>query len=152
VGTRKAQVAEAPPALVRIAEVLAEFRGGDPVGWLAAAEQMAETMRGQVTRDWRGHPCLGWVDAERLLLRMRRDQAQAQAEVEERFVEVDAARRAAMPRGIPVGAVPEGVDAGQWMMLSDPERQASRRQSVLEHSLEHPAGAIVYTAVNEGAS
>jgi hypothetical protein len=47
--------------------------------------------------------------------------------------------------------VPEGISGGQLMMLSDP-MQGSRRQSVLEHALEHPAGAIVYTPINEDAS
>jgi hypothetical protein len=37
------------------------------------------------------------------------------------------------------------------MMLSDP-MPGARRQSVLEHSLENPAGAVIFTAINEDAS
>jgi hypothetical protein len=144
-GSRKVAEVSASAPLVRIAEVLAEVSGdGNPDAFHAEAERLAESMRGQVTRDWRGHPCLGWVDAERLLLRMRRDRAQLHAEIEERLVEADAARRAAIPRGIPVDAVPTGMTAAQLMMASDPF-PAKRRQSVLEHSLENPAGSIIYT-------
>ena len=42
--------------------------------------------------------------------------------------------------------MPTGVSAAELMMLSDPF-PAKRRQSVLEHSLEHPGGATVYTPV-----
>ena len=75
---------------------------------------------------------------------MRRDRAQLNAEIEERLVEADAARRAAIPRGIPVSAVPAGMSAAEMLMASDPF-PAKRRQSVVEHSLANPAGAIVYT-------
>jgi anti-sigma factor RsiW len=150
-GSRKAAEVSAPAPLVRIVEVLAEVSGdGNPDAWRAEAERMAETMRGQVTRDWRGHPCLGWVDAERLLLRMRRDQAQRNEEIEAQLVAADAARRALLPAGIPAAAIPEGMTGGLLMMAADPMR-GSRRQSVLEHALEHPAGAIVYTPIGEDA-
>jgi ParB-like chromosome segregation protein Spo0J len=79
--------------------------------------------------------------------------ARRRAEVEEQVVAADAARRAALPRGIPAGSLPEGVSAGLAMMLADPERQESKRESVLEHSLNHPAGALVYHSLQpEGAS
>jgi len=91
----------------------------------------------------------------RVLFAEHREQEEASArqreEIEQRVVAADEARRAALPRGIPAGAVPEGLSAGLLMMLSDP-MPGSRRQSVLEHSLEHPAGAIVYTPINEDAS
>jgi hypothetical protein len=91
----------------------------------------------------------------RALFAERREQEEAASrrreELERRVVAADEARRAALPRGIPAGAVPEGLSAGLLMMLSDP-MPGSRRQSVLEHSLEHPAGAIVYTPINEDAS
>src|SRR5215212_3480738 len=102
-----AQSIKAPEVpLVRICEVLAEVTGdGNPDALHAQAEELAETMRAAVTRDWRGHPCLSWVDAERLLLRMLRGRAQLNAEIEERLVEGDEARRAAIPRGSPVSWV-----------------------------------------------
>jgi hypothetical protein len=148
-----AKTIKAPEApLVRIAEVLAEVTGdGNPDALHAQAEELAETMRAAVTRDWRGHPCLSWVDAERLLLRMRRDRAQLHEEIEHQLVMADEARRAALPKGIPANAVPEGMSAGLLMMAADP-MPGSRRQSVLEHALEHPAGAIVYTPINDEAS
>jgi hypothetical protein len=72
-------------------------------------------------------------------------------EIEQRAIEADQRFRASLPAGIRSDAVPEGVSAAELMMLSDP-MQGARRQSVLEHALEHPAGAIVYTPINEDAS
>src|SRR5215218_1846600 len=132
-GSRKAAEVSAPAPLVRIAEVLAELAGnGNSDAWHAEAERLAETMRAAVTRDWRGHPCLSWVDAERLLLRMRRDRAQLHEEIEERLVAADEARRAALPKGIPAGMVPEGMTGGLLMMAADP-MPGSRRTSMVEH-------------------
>jgi hypothetical protein len=51
-----------------------------------------------------------------------------------------------LPAGIPANAVPTGMSAAELMMASDPF-PASRRQSVLEHALEHPSGATVFTPV-----
>jgi hypothetical protein len=149
-----AQTIKAPEVpLVRIAEVLAELAGdGNPDAWHVQAEQLTETMRGQVTRDWAGKPCLSWIDAERLLQRMLRDRAQANAEIEERLVEADAARRAALPAGVSADAVPVGVSAGLAMMLADPMQGARRRRSVLEHSLEHPDGGLIFHPINEETS
>ena len=142
-GARKAQlVAEAPGPLVRLAEVLAELAGdGNPGAWRAQAEQMAETMRGQVTRDWAGCPCLSWLDAERLYQRLLRDRAQRTAEIEERAIAADEARRANLPTGIPAGQIPEGITPAMLLMLSDSERQGSRRRSVVEDALAH-AGTV----------
>jgi hypothetical protein len=143
-----AKQVKAPEPLVRIVEVLAEVAGdGDPDAWHAEAEKLAETMRGQVTRDWRGHPCLGWVDAERLLLRMRRDRAQLAEEIEERVVAAAEAHLAAIPRGIPMAEIPEGMPGGLAMMAADPMR-GSRRRSVVEDALQND-GEIVYTPINE---
>jgi hypothetical protein len=74
--------------------------------------------------------------------------ARRRAEIERRAVEADQAFRASLPAGIPAGAVPEGITAGQLLMLSDP-MPGARRQSVLEHALEHPGGAIVYTPIRD---
>jgi hypothetical protein len=86
----------------------------------------------------------------RALFAEHREQQEAAArrreEIEQRVIAADEARRAALPKGIPVSAVPTGVSAAELMMLSDPF-PAKRRQSVLEHSLEHPSGATVYTPV-----
>jgi aminoglycoside phosphotransferase (APT) family kinase protein len=40
-----------------------------------------------VIRDWRQRPCLTWTDAERLLLRLRRDREQAARERAELLAE-----------------------------------------------------------------
>jgi hypothetical protein len=142
VAVKTIKASEAP--LVRIVEVLAEVAGdGDPGAFHAEAERLAETMRAAVTRDWRGHPCLSWVDAERLYLRMLRDRAQLNAEIEERLVEADEARRAAIPRGIPVTEVPEGMTAAMLLMAADP-MSGPRRESMVVHALSNPAGALVY--------
>jgi hypothetical protein len=77
--------------------------------------------------------------------------ARKQAELNRRAVEADQRFRASLPAGIPAGMVQEGISGGMLMMLSDP-MQGSRRQSVLEHALEHPSGAIVYTPISEDAS
>jgi hypothetical protein len=77
--------------------------------------------------------------------------ARRREETEQRVVAADEARRAALPPGIPAGAVPTGMTAAELMMASDPF-PATRRQSVLEHALEHPGGAIVIHPLDEGAS
>jgi hypothetical protein len=66
-------------------------------------------------------------------------------------VAADEARRAALPKGIPVDAVPTGMSAAELMMAADP-LVGARRQSVLEHSLEHPAGALIYHSIEGSAS
>lgn len=75
--------------------------------------------------------------------------ARKRAELERQAIERDQAFRNSLPAGVSVGSVPEGLTAGMLMMLADPEHQRSRRQSVLEHALEHPAGAVVFTPVRE---
>jgi hypothetical protein len=71
------------------------------------------------------------------------------AEIEQRAVEADKAFRASLPAGIPAGAVPTGVSAAELMMLSDPMDQGSRRESVLEHALANPDGAIIYRPIRD---
>jgi hypothetical protein len=75
--------------LVRLAEVLAELHGGDPRDHAADAERLAQdlTPRVPITRDWANKPCIGWTDAERLLLALRRDAAQVVRERAEAVVE-----------------------------------------------------------------
>jgi hypothetical protein len=93
---RKTANDPAPP-LVRIAEILAELGGTDANVWYAEAEALAATMPAAVTRDWRGQPCLGWVDAERLYLRTMRDRHQANQEQAERLAELERGQRGHVP-------------------------------------------------------
>jgi hypothetical protein len=90
----------------------------------------------------------------RVLFAEHREQQEAaarrRAEIEQRAIEADQRFRASLPAGVPAGAVPEGISGGQLMMLSDP-MQGSRRQSVLEHALEHPDGALIFHPINEDA-
>jgi hypothetical protein len=93
--------------------------------------------------------------AARLLFTERRAQEEAAArhrvEVERRVIEADKAFRASLPAGIRSDAVPAGVSAAELMMLSDP-MQGSRRESVLEHALANPDGAIIYRPIRDEAS
>ena len=94
-------------------------------------------------------------DAARDLLTERREQEAAAARhreaVEQRAIEADRRFRAALPGGVSAATVPPGVSAAELLMLSDPF-PSKRRQSVLEHSLEHPSGSIVFTPINDEAS
>ena len=94
-------------------------------------------------------------DVARALLSEHREamtrKARLQQDIERRAIAADERFRASLPPGVPAGAVPEGVPAGVMMMLSDPMDQGSRRQTVLEHALEHPAGAVVYTPIGEAS-
>jgi hypothetical protein len=120
------------------------------VGWAAELDR-----RGiEIVQDDLGRAAVDRVTA-RALFAERREQEEAtarrRAEIEQRAIEADQRFRASLPAGVPAGAVPEGISAGQLMMLSDP-MPGARRQSVLEHSLENPAGAVIFTAINEDAS
>jgi hypothetical protein len=90
----------------------------------------------------------------RVLFAEHREQEEAsarqRAELERRVVAADEARRAALPRGIPVGQVPTGMSAAEILMASDP-MQGSRRVSVVEHAL-HNDGALAFHPINEDAS
>jgi hypothetical protein len=116
----------------------------------AEAQAQAVRMRG-VRYDWAGRPCITWTVAAELLVSLKAEQARVEAERETRVVAAAEAQLASIPRGIPLDSVPVGVSAGLAMMLSDPF-PTKRRQSVLEHSLEHPAGALIYTPVGEESS
>jgi hypothetical protein len=135
-----------PEPWVLVADVLAEAAGVDPSrSFDGEARAQAKRMRG-VRLDWAGRPQVTWTVAAELLASIKAEQARVVAEIEERVVAAAEARLAAIPRGIPVDAVPTGVSAAELMMLSDPF-PAKRRESVLEHSLEHPDGALVYHPV-----
>jgi hypothetical protein len=141
-----------PEPWCRVRAVLAEAAGVDESSSFdVAALAQAERMRG-IRWDWAGRPTCTWSAAAELLASLRAEQARMVAEIEDKAVEAHQRFLANLPPGIPAAMVPDGVAAGLWAMLNDPDRERGRRQSVLEHSLENPAGATVYTSVNEGAS
>jgi hypothetical protein len=100
----------------------------------------------EVVPDSIGRPSIS-RDAARDLLTERREQEEAAAhrrmEIEERLVEKDRQFRAALPRGVPAGLVPEGLSAAELLMLSDPMRPP-RRETMVEHALSNPGGALIY--------
>ena len=116
----------------------------------AEAERLAEGMRGQVSRDWRGHAALSPLDAERLFLRMKRDQAQAREELEQRLVAADEEFRSRLWGGLPADQLPIGVSPAAAMFAADREL-TPRRESVLQHALSN-GGQPVYHPIREGAS
>jgi hypothetical protein len=121
-----------------------------PAGWAFELER-----RGiPIVLDDIGRPSIT-RDAARDLFAEHRSQEEAAArrreEIEQRAIEADQRFRASLPAGIPAGAVPEGISAGQLMMLSDP-MPGSRRESVLEHSLANPDGGLIFHPINEDAS
>jgi hypothetical protein len=128
---------------VLVADVLAEAGGVDPSrSFDVEARALAKTMRG-IRHDWAGRPCITWSVATELLESLRAEAARKRGQIEERLVAADAARLAALPRGIPLSAVPPGVSPGEWLMLNDREHQRSKRESPLEHALAN-GGAAVY--------
>jgi hypothetical protein len=137
---------EQPVPLVELALSLPE----PPLGW----EVELDARGVPVFPDDVGRPSIS-RDAARQLLAEHREQQEAAArrrvEIEQRAVEADQRFRASLPAGIPAGAVPDGISAGQLMMLSDPERQGSRRESVLQHALAN-GGSAVYHPINEDAA
>jgi len=137
-----------PEPWVKLADVLAEAAGVNPSRTFdVEAVAQAKTMRG-VRFDWAGRPTITWSAAAELLASLRAEKARVLAAIEERAIAADAARRAALPTGIPAGAVPEGMSAAQLMMASDPMR-GSRRESVVHHALANPDGAIVYHSIRD---
>jgi hypothetical protein len=77
--------------------------------------------------------------------------ARLREEIEQRAIAADEARRAALPVGIPAGMVPEGMSAGQLMMMSDPMPRGARRESMVEHALR--GGGVTFHPIGgEGAS
>jgi hypothetical protein len=99
-----------------------------------------------VVEDDLGRPAIS-RDAARDLLSERREQeeaaARAQAAVEQRLVAADAARRAALPKGIPVSSEVPGMSAAMLMMAADPI-PGQRRQGVLADMLDNPNGGLIF--------
>jgi hypothetical protein len=121
-----------------------------------AADLAAElASRGvEVVEDDLGRAAVDRVTARLLFTEARENEARMarhRLEVERLAIAADAARRAAIPRGVPVvGPALEGLSAAERLMLSDPPDQEPRRESVLQHALSGRDG-LVYTPVNEGA-
>jgi hypothetical protein len=124
----------------------------EPVGgWAAELERRFIPL----VEDDLGRPAVERVAARALFTEHRQQQEAAavkRAELERQAVADDEQRRASLPSGIPAGSLPEGVSAGLAMMLADPMQGPPRRQSVLEHALENPAGALVYHPIRDEAS
>jgi hypothetical protein len=121
-----------------------------PAGWAAELDRRGVA----VVLDDLGRAAVDRATARALFAEYREQQeaaARRRAEIEQRAIEADQRFRASLPRGVSADAVPVGISAGLAMMAADP-MPGARRQSVLEHALEHPAGAIVYTPINEDAS
>ena len=139
-----------PEPWCRVRAVLAEAAGVDESrSFDAQAREVARQMRG-IRFDWAGRPTCTWSAAAELLVSLRAEQARQRAQIEEQVIAADKAFRDSLPTGIPAAAIPEGMTGGLLMMAADPMR-GSRRQTVVEHSLENPAGAIVYTPIGEDA-
>jgi hypothetical protein len=108
-----------------------------------------------VVLDDLGRPSITRAAARAIFAEHRAQQeaaARHREEVERRVIAADAARRAALPKGIPANSVPTGVSAAELLMLSDPMDQESRRESVLEHALANRDGAILYRPIRDEAS
>ena len=137
-----------PEPWCRVRAVLAEAAGVDESrSFDAQAREVASQIRG-IRYDWAGRPTCSWTTAAELLASLKAEQARKWAQIEERVIEGDRAFRAGLPAGIPVDAVPAGLSAAQLMMLTDPMDEGSRKESVLEHALAHPDGAIIYHPVD----
>jgi hypothetical protein len=132
---------------VLVADVLAEAGNVDPSrSFDTEARALAKTMRG-VRHDWAGRPCITWSTATELLDSLRAEAARKRAQLEERLVEADRVFRASLPAGIPVSAEVPGLTPAMLMMAADPERQGSRRRSVVEDALAH--AGTVFTPIRD---
>jgi hypothetical protein len=114
-----------------------------PAGWTAKLARRGVA----IVLDDIGRPSIPRAAARDLLAERRENEARKarhREEVERRAIEAERAFRAQLLRGIPADAVPEGMTAAQLMMAADPMGQRSKRETVLEHALQHRDGAIVY--------
>jgi hypothetical protein len=118
-------------------------------GWAAELDRRGV----DVLLDDLGRPSITRAAARDLFAEHREQQeaaARRRAEIERQVIEADQAFRAALPAGIPAGAVPEGMTGGQLMMAADP-MPGSRRQSMVEHALANPDGGLIFHPINEDA-
>jgi hypothetical protein len=115
-------------------------------GW--AAELAARGIA--VVADDLGRPSITRGAARELFAEHREQRAAAarhREEIEQRAIEADRAFRAALPAGVSFDAVPAGMSAGMLMMAADPMQGSRRRESVLEHALANPDGALIFHPV-----
>src|SRR5512132_4054269 len=88
-------------------------------GWAAELDRRGVA----VVTDDLGRAAVDRATARALFAEHRENEARKarrREEIEQRVIAADEARRAALPKGIPVNAVPTGVSAAELMMLSDP--------------------------------
>jgi hypothetical protein len=117
-------------------------------GWAAELDRRGVA----VVLDDLGRAAVDRATARALFTEHREQQeaaASRRAEIEQRAIEADQRFRASLPAGVRSDAIPAGVSAAELMMLSDPMDQGSRRESVLEHALANPDGAIIYRPIRD---
>jgi hypothetical protein len=105
-----------------------------PAGWPFELERRGIA----VFQDDVGRLSISRDDARHLLAEHRQQLEAAvrhQAEVEAQWIAADRRRRAALPKGVPVGAIPTGMSAAEMLMASDPPDRGARRVSLLEDAL-----------------
>jgi hypothetical protein len=112
------------------------------VGWVAELERRGVA----VIEDDLGRLAVDRATARSLFAEHRQQQEEAarrREELEQRLIAADEARRAAIPKGVPLSEVPTGMTAAELLMSSDP-MQGPRRESVLEHALSNRGGAVYH--------
>jgi hypothetical protein len=117
-----------------------------PTGWSAELGRRGVA----IVVDDLGRPSIPRAVARDLLSEQREEEARKarhREEMERQAIEADQAFRAGLPAGIRADAVPAGMTAAQLAMALDPMGEGSRRESVVEHALQHRDGAVVYHPV-----
>jgi hypothetical protein len=117
-----------------------------PAGWAAELDRRGVA----VVADDLGRAAVDRATARALFSEHHEQQvaaARKREEAERQAIEADQAFRAQLPKGIPVDAIPAGMTAGQLMMAVDRMAEGSKRQTVVEHALQNPDGAIVYHSI-----
>jgi hypothetical protein len=130
---------EQPVLLVELERDL----GVPPLGWFQELERRGIA----VFKDDLGRLAIDRDDARTLYAEHeeREEAAAAKRErIEEQMIAADAARRALIPRGVPVAVA--GVTAAELLMALDADDRP-QRESVLTHALSNPAGATIYHSV-----
>jgi hypothetical protein len=143
----------AKDAVTAVPVPLSELERDLPVpvdGWAAELGRRGV----EVVEDDLGRAAVDRVTARLLFTEARENEARVarhRLEVEQLAIAADAARRAAIPRGVPVvGAALAEVSAPERLMLADPPDREQQRESVLQHALSGRDG-LVYTPVAEDA-
>jgi hypothetical protein len=132
--------AEQPVLLVELERDL----GAPPLGWARELDGRGVVL----VEDDLGRAAIDRAVARALYAEYREAEARAarhRQEIERRAIEADEARRAAIPKGVPVAVA--GVTAAELLMALDSDERPHRRETVLEHSLRNPAGSITYHSI-----